>query len=313
MPEDLPSPRRTRRWRLSLVWVVPLAAAGVATWMLVREWRQRGPEIAVHFADGSGVRAQETSLDYKGVEVGTVTAVNLDPDLRGVTVHVQLRREAEALAREGSQFWIVQPRIGFSGISGLETIVSGVHLGVRPGGGPPATEFRGLAQAPVRPADEKGRAFRLLTDQLGTMHPGAPVLYRDFQIGEVELIQLGPMADVVEVRIRVEPPYTALVRRDSRFWNAGGVPLDFNFFGAKVDTASLRSIFTGAVGVATPGTAAEPAPEDMPFRLHAAPEEEWLRWHARIPIDGEAQTSAPEQPPAMPAVPTTAAPTREGG
>jgi hypothetical protein len=88
----------------------------------------------------------------------------------------------------------------------------------------------------------------------------------------------------VVVRIRVRHAYTDLVRGNTRFWNAGGVPVQFSLFGAAVETASLRSFFTGAIGFATPDTSAAVADEHAPFRLYPAPEEEWLTWRPRIPI-----------------------------
>lgn len=281
---DLPAPQLSRRVQVPLIWIVPLVALGIAVWMVQREWRQRGPEITIQFRDGTGVQAGQTSLRYKGVNVGTVTGVQLDDDLEHVLVHVRLRREAAGLARRDSQFWIVYPRIGFSGISGLETIIAGVHLNVQPGGGPRASRFVGREQPPARPGDGEGRTFRLMTERLGTMHAGAPVYYRDFQVGEVESIHLRDDARSVVVRVRIEPAYTALVRPHSRFWNAGGVPLQVSLFGAQLDTASLRAFFTGAISFATPDTFEEPAPEGMAFELHASPEDEWLEWSPRIPI-----------------------------
>lgn len=294
MTDENPEPRRSRRFYLPLVWVVPVAAVAVAGWMLYREWSQRGPEIRIHFGDGSGLKENQTSLEHKGVAVGKVTGVTLASDLDGVTVMLQLRKEAAGLAREGSKFWIVHPRIGFSGVSGLETIVSGVHLSVRPGTGPPSREFKGLDKPPTPTVEGDGRVYELLTENVGTMHPGAPVSYRGFQIGEVDTIQLGSSAQVVVIRIRVRPAYTPLVRKNTRFWNAGGIPVNFSLFGASVETTSLRALVTGAIVLATPDMSAEEAPENTTFRLHPKPEDAWLEWHPRIPI----KEGAPETMPA---------------
>ena len=43
-------------------------------------------------------------------------------------VRLQLDRNAAELASAGSEFWIVQPEIGFSGIRGLDTLFTGVRL-----------------------------------------------------------------------------------------------------------------------------------------------------------------------------------------
>ena len=128
-----PVPKISRAPRFPLVWVVPLIALAVGAWMIAHELRNRGPEITIEFADGSGIAADRTELHHKGVSVGTVTAVELKPNLDGVMVRVRLRQTAAAIASEGALFWIVQPEIGLSGIRGLDTLLTGPRLNVRPG------------------------------------------------------------------------------------------------------------------------------------------------------------------------------------
>ena len=146
-----PAPKLSRFPGFSLIWVVPVVALAVALWMLAREWSNHGTEITIELADASGLEPGQTALDYKGVAIGQVKKVGLAEDLGGVVVHVQLTRKAAAIAREGSQFWVVQPEIGFAGVSGLETLLTGAHLEVRPGTGAPASRFRGLDAPPAPP------------------------------------------------------------------------------------------------------------------------------------------------------------------
>src|SRR5690606_38783971 len=123
-----PNPKISRTPRFPLVWVVPLIALAVGAWMIAHELRNRGPEITIEFADGAGMAAERTELQHKGVSVGTVTAVELKPNLDGVMVRVRLRQTAAAIASEGALFWIVQPEIGLSGIRGLDTLLTGPRL-----------------------------------------------------------------------------------------------------------------------------------------------------------------------------------------
>src|ERR1700704_5469658 len=123
-----PSPKVSRAPTFPLVWVVPLIAIAVGGWMVFRELKNRGPEITIEFADGSGVVANKTVLEYKGVSVGTVTSVEMKPALDGVTVQVRLEKSSAALARGGAQFWIVHPEIGLSGVRGLDTLLTGARL-----------------------------------------------------------------------------------------------------------------------------------------------------------------------------------------
>ena len=289
-----PAPKISRFPRVSLVWVVPAVALAVAVWMLMREWRTRGSEITIEFADGTGVEPRQTKLEYKGVVVGTVREVSLAPDLGHVLVRLQLVRDADAIARNGAQFWIVQPEIGFGGISGLETLLSGAHLGVQLGDGAPATRFRGLDAPPVLEKTEEGRAFLLRTDRLGGIQLHAPVFYRDMKVGEVESARLADDATGVWIRIRVQRAYSNLVQTNTRFWNAGGSPLQISLFGGSAQKKSLQSIITGAIGFATPEESAEIATDGAQFSLANEPDKDWLKWSPKIPINATDQ--APEKP-----------------
>ena len=289
----------TRVSSLPLVWIVPLIALILGGWLILHTLRDRGPEITIDFADGTGVEEDKTQLKHKGGTVGVVTAVDIKPDLSGVTVRLRLNKVATAVAREGSRFWIARPQIGLSGVSGLDTLLSGVQLKVRPGTGEPTTHFVGLEKAPPPEPSHRGRTFLLHGNRLGSLNAGSPVFYREVKVGEVEASRLADDATSVIVRIRIETPYTDLVRTDTRFWNAGGFSFKVGLLGAELKNTSLESLVSGGVAFATPehtGKNDELAPaaeEGAVFQLQTEHDKEWLTWQPKIPI--KAQESGPDQ------------------
>ena len=293
------TPKISHRPTLPLVWLVPLIALAVGGWMVWREFRHRGPEITIEFADGSRVEPKKTVLEYKGLPVGVVTGVTLKDDLSGVIVRLRLDQSASELAREGTQFWIVHPEIGFSGIRGLETLFTGARISVLPGKGPMKTHFQGQEKAPPIENQEEGRAFYLVAERLGSVTPGAPVFYREVKVGVVETSRLANDAASVLIRIRVHTPYVSLVRINTRFWNAGGASFKFSLLGAELKSTSLESLFTGGIAFATPDTGrdlAEPASDGTLFTLHAEADKEWLAWAPKIGINPPDEAPEPSQP-----------------
>ncbi|HWA08169.1 MAG TPA: MlaD family protein [Opitutaceae bacterium] len=291
------TPKVTRGFRLPLVWIVPLIAVAVGGWMIFREFHDRGPEITIHFADGSGVEADKTVLEHKGVSVGIVTAVELNPDLNGVTVRLRLNKSAASLAAGGAQFWIVHPEIGLSGVHGLDTLLTGARLNVRPGKGPPATEFTGLERTPPPEVPKKGRTFILQSEKLASLTTGAPVFYREMKVGEVETSRLADDATLVLVRIHIESAYVDLVRTNTRFWNAGGFSFKIGLLGAELKNTSLESLVAGGVAFATPDTnpLAAPAEDGAVFTLTTEADKDWLKWSPKIPIKSPETVSRPEK------------------
>ncbi|MDB6126498.1 MAG: Mammalian cell entry related domain protein [Verrucomicrobia bacterium] len=296
-----PAPKLSRFPRIPIIWFVPVVAVAIAGWMLYREWRSHGPEITIDFADGSGVEPRQTKLEYKGVEVGEVKEVRLGKNLHRVFVRVQLAKNATAVAREGAQFWIVQPEIGFGGVSGLETLLTGAKMGVKLGDGPEATRFHGLEMAPATENVDEGRAFLLKTDRVGGLQVHAPVFYRDVKVGEVETARLAEDSTGVVIRIRVQTAFVPLVRTNTRFWNAGGSPIQFSLFGGGSQKHSLQSVLTGAIGFATPTEPGEIAADGAEFSIAMKPEDDWLKWSPNIAI--KAIDPTPEDPAPPGAVP----------
>jgi paraquat-inducible protein B len=168
--------RKIRRFRLSYVWIVPLIAAVVGAYLFYKAEIDVGPVITITFEDGTDI-SSGSKVVYRGVQVGVVEAVALDAGLGHVNVRARLDKSASGLAREGSQFWIVEPRVSIDQITGLDTLLAGSYIEVAPGGGAAATRFVGLAAPPAVPSGEQVLALVLEADDANLLQIGDPVTY----------------------------------------------------------------------------------------------------------------------------------------
>ena len=122
-----------RRRGISIVWAVPIVATLIGGYLAYRAYIEKGPTITLSFATAEGLEAGKTKVRYLDVEVGTVQTVAIAPDLKHIIVTAGMAPGAESYLRERTSFWIVKPRIGVGGVSGLGTLLSGrLH---RPGPG----------------------------------------------------------------------------------------------------------------------------------------------------------------------------------
>ena len=248
--DALPAPRLLppRRLRLSLVWLVPLAALLIGGSLLVRSWLATGPRIEIEFSTAEGLEAGKTEVRYKEVAIGRVEAVALREDRQRVIVTVQLDRSAASLARQDTQFWVVRPRIGTAGVSGLGTLLSGSYIGVDAGSSEAERDrFTGLEAPPFILRGEPGSSFVLLANDLGSLDVGSPIYYRRARVGRVVGHGLDAQRDELTVKIFIEAPYQTLVTPQTRFWNASGIDLSLNASGLTLDTQTLASVLAGGV------------------------------------------------------------------
>ncbi len=271
-PEALPEPRvvRARRWNVSLVWLVPAVAIAIAASMLVRSVFLTGPRIEIEFKSAEGVEAGKTEVRYKEVVIGKVVGVALRDDRERVVVVVQLDQSAARFAVEDTTFWVVKPRIGTGGVSGLGTLFSGAYIGTDAGVSTRSrSEFVGLEAPPLVLRGEPGAIFVLRATDLGSLDVGSPVFYRRTQVGRLVGYTLDADRDELTVKIFIEAPYPKLVTQNSRFWNASGIDLSLNASGLTVNTQALVSILAGGIAFESPssGVRAAPAPENTVFTL----------------------------------------------
>ena len=222
-PDALPEPRivRARRWNVSLVWLVPAVAIAIAASMLVRSVFLTGPRIEIEFKSADGVEAGKTEVRYKEVVIGKVVGVALRDDRERVVVVVQLDQSAARFAVEDTTFWVVKPRIGTGGVSGLGTLFSGAYIGTDAGVSTRSrSEFVGLEAPPLVLRGEPGAIFVLRASDLGSLDVGSPVFYRRTQVGRLVGYTLDADRDELTVKVFIEAPYPKLVTTNSRFSNA---------------------------------------------------------------------------------------------
>ncbi len=262
---------RTKRSRLSLIWLIPLVAVAIGGYLAWRTLSQRGPLITITFDTADGITAGQTQVKYKAVTLGTVEAVRLVDDISHVAVAVRMKAEAEPYLTDHARFWVVRPRLTAGNISGLETIVSGAYIAMDPGKGQgqPELAFTGLETPPGVRSNEPGRTYTLVANRLGSLSPGAPVFYRDLAVGEVLNYDVGDGSGPVHIRVFVREPFDKYVQKETHFWNVSGLSVQVGATGVHVEIASLQAVLAGGVGFDAPeGPKGEPAPDGATFKLY---------------------------------------------
>ena len=248
----LPEAEVTPKSRFPLIWFIPLIAAIIGGWLAYKYYSERGTFVVINFDQASGIEARKTPIKYKDVEVGMVRKVSLSHDLKTVRVTVEIYNDMEQNLGPDTQFWIVSPRVTLRGVSGLQTLLSGVNIGMEPGEqGPNKTEYAGLNQAPSISIQSAGQALVLSTERLGSLDIGSPIYYRQLEVGEVTGYRLNPDSQKVDVDVFIFAPYNDKIKTNTRFWNASGLELDVSTRGVSARIESLTSLLIGGIAFET--------------------------------------------------------------
>src|SRR5262245_60815485 len=250
-----------KRSRISIVWIIPILAAVAAVGIAVQRILTEGPTITITFKVADGIEAGKTDVKYKDVKIGQVTKVELAKDSDAVEVTAKMSKRAAALLVEDAKFWVVEPRVTLSGVSGLGTLLSGNYIGFVSGKSTkPQRTFTALEVPPVITGGQPGREFTLKAHDLGSLGIGSPVYYRRLQAGQVIAYDLAGDGEVVDVTIFVNAPYDRFVNPNTRFWNASGIDVSAGAGGLNVRTESLVALIAGGIAFDTPSVDLRAAP-----------------------------------------------------
>jgi paraquat-inducible protein B len=256
--------------RISVIWIIPVLAALVAVGIAVQRIRSEGPTIEIIFSAAEGVEAGKTLVKYKDVNIGRVTKVELTDDFAKVRVTAKIAKHASGLMVQDAKFWIVQPTVSLSGVSGLSTLLSGNYIGFAPGTSTQSQDsFTALDVAPVI-TDERGSRFALKANDLGSLDIGSPVYYRRLPVGQVIAYELAPDGNTVQIKVFIKAPYDTYVYPETRFWNASGVDVSVGADGVNVRTESLVALLIGGLAFDIPPfePASGPAAANTLFTLY---------------------------------------------
>ncbi len=270
VPESRAIPKK--RTRLSLVWIIPIVAAIVGAWVAVTRVLSEGPDITIVMKSAEGLEAGKTKIHYNGVDIGTVTKIELSEDHQHVIMTAQMAPRTEAFLVEDTKFWVVRPRVSGANVTGLGTLISGAYIGVEIGSSKESKrDFTALEIPPVITGEIPGRFFILKTPDLGSLDTGTPIYFRRLQVGQVASYELDKDGRNLTVKVFVQTPYDQYVNSDTRFWHASGIDLSLSATGLTVQTQSVLSILIGGIAFETSASdpIAPPAEENTVFTLYS--------------------------------------------
>jgi paraquat-inducible protein B len=239
--------------KFSKVWLVPIVALVIGLWMIYSYYSGQGPIIEITFVSGEGIQAGSTKIRRKNVEIGEVLDLRLSEDAEKVVLSVRIFNHAEELLREDSQFWVVRPRIGAGGISGLSTLLSGAYIELSPGSDEDlADTFEGLETPPVTPLGTPGLQVTLDSAGNQALREGEPILFHGMEVGTIEFVYFNNEKRRTYYNAFIAAPYDQLVTENTRFWFSSGLSVDLSADGIRFDVGSLPSVLVGGVAFDVP-------------------------------------------------------------
>ncbi|MGR3697613.1 MAG: PqiB family protein, partial [Roseovarius sp.] len=235
--------------RISVIWLVPLAALLVVLGVAWQAYSERGPLLEIAFDNASGVRAGTTELRYRDVTVGMVEDVSFAPGLDRVLVKVRVDQEVAPYIDGDAQFWVVRPQVTARGVTGLGTVLSGVYIEGLWDNSPGAavTQITGLPDAPLERVGQDGLRLMLRAQGRASLVEGAPVVYRGIEVGRIGRPRITADGASAEAEALIFAPHDRLINSATRFWDTSGFSFSLGPAGAQLDFSSVAALVSGGV------------------------------------------------------------------
>jgi len=248
MEHNLPKIEESTKFNFfTSIWIVPLIAIFIAGWLAYQYYRDLGPKITILFETNEGLVAGQSYIKYRNVPIGKVEKITLQKDGEGVIVTARMDKDAIPYLNKDSKFWIVKPEFGVSGVSGLDTLLSGTYIGMYATKSDNFTdEFVGLNH-PFHKDTTKGEYILLKTPHLeSSVKVGTPVYFKNIKAGQVEYIVLDS-DKIVNIVVYIKEEYKELIGEDSKFWVRSILNAEYNNGIIDFSVAPLTDILQGAI------------------------------------------------------------------
>jgi len=245
--------------------------------------RATGAPLEVTFDEGRGIIEDETQVCYRGVAIGLVQHVVPDPAHGVIRTTVRLDPRYQHLATSDAMFTLIRPYISLDGVSGLETLATGIYIALEPGQKKnPATNFIGRT-VPEKEWDriqseDGGLRLTLRANDIPSIGQGAPVLYHGVPVGTV--VEKSVTTEGASLRVVVRKEFAGLVAGNARFWRMPATSVKAGPGVLSIDVQSLQSLLQGGiafdvfskpVGSAKDGAEFALAPDERTAKLESPP------------------------------------------
>jgi len=239
--------------RISVVWLVPFLALAISLWAAWQNYADRGTLIVISFENAAGISAGETEIRYRDVHIGEVESVEFAEGLSDVLVSARVDNTVAPFLDDDAEFWVVRPDVSVRGITGLDTVLSGVYIEGNwdTEADVAQTEFVGLETPNLTRASQRGTQIVLRAEDGGSIAAGAPVLHKGIAVGYLEEPQLSFNGRSVVVNAFIESPYDRRITTSTRFWDTSGFSVSLGANGVSLNVSSLASLIEGGIAFDT--------------------------------------------------------------
>jgi len=270
MSQEIPEIEESTKFNfITSIWIVPFIAILIAGWLAYQYYSELGPQIRITFPKNEGLQAGQSHIKFRDVPVGTVSKIELQEDGDGVVVIARMDKTVTLYLNDNTKFWIVKPEVGVSGVSGLDTLISGTYINMyAKKNGEQKEKFAGLDHAY---RNIGGGEYFVLNTPRGdsSVKVGTPIYLKNVRVGQVEYVVLALDDASVDVIVFIDKRYIPYIHTDSKFWVRSTLDAGLANGNLDITVAPITDLIQGAIEFSTTGKESNrTVPNSFVFELY---------------------------------------------
>ncbi|BDH45471.1 hypothetical protein TUM12370_15150 [Salmonella enterica subsp. enterica serovar Choleraesuis] len=206
---------------------------------------QRGVLIKLSLPSGDGLKANSTRLMYQGLEVGTLTQLDLNGD-SSVTGVLTVDPSVVNYFRDNTRIELRPPRLSLNNMN-LSSVLSGSTFELVPGDGEPRDSFTVISPDKAPLQQPNVLTLSLKANESYGIDAGQPLVLHGIKVGQVMERKLNK--DGVTFAVAIDPQYRELIHGDSKFVVNSRVDVKMGLDGIEVLGASTQEWLNGGIRV----------------------------------------------------------------
>ncbi|MEA3522568.1 MAG: MlaD family protein, partial [Campylobacterota bacterium] len=190
-----------------------------------------------------------SAIYYKGVTAGKIDSINYDPKKDITYIDIKLKKSFSTFVEKKAYFWIVEPKLTLSGISGLDAIAKGPYIALIPHKG--SVNKNNQFPLHVMPPKSDGTSIGLRAKDIGALRVGSSIFYNDIEAGYINAITLASDKKGLYLDAVIENEYSKLLNDSSLFYLRNALETDISLSQIKIKAKSLKSMIQGGIAFET--------------------------------------------------------------
>ncbi len=235
---------------ITSVWIVPFVALIIGGWLVYEHFSKLGPKIRIEFKKSNGLVAGQSVVKFRDVSVGKVTNIEINNDKDGVIVYARINKDAEKFLNKSTKFWVVKPEVDYSGVKGLDTILSGSYIKMHAiKSDDRVRKFKGLDSEYVEIGED---SYYVIECSFATsVKKFTPIYYKGKKVGIVNSMDLDTKTKKVVIVAKIFKQYANLVNSSSKFWALSLVDAKLNSNRLEFNIAPLPTLVLSGITFST--------------------------------------------------------------